>query len=91
MTDLRVDAPALRGASRSLLSAVSSLELPSTMMAPSDDLVGSPDVEAALRLGSRHHALRAELVAGTLGAVGSLPSSAAGVFTDADAAMARAF
>ena len=91
MTDLRVDAAALREASASVLRAASEVRMSSDFVALGDDALSSEAVDYALRLGSRQQVLRAEIAAESLTSVGWAPYAAVAGFADADAALARAF
>jgi hypothetical protein len=93
MSDLRVDASQLRGASTRITGAVARVRFASSLSATATaaGAVGSSQVTATLRGSSAQQTVRARVSADALAKVGSTPAVAAQTFLNTDARLARVF
>ena len=67
------------------------MPLPSSLSALREDVLGTPTVASPLCDGGEHQTARATLVSDALHKVAEYPADAVTSFTEADAALARAF
>ena len=91
MSELRIGASSLHQVSAQIAASVSSLPLAASLSAPREDVLGTPTVASPLRDGSVQQAARADLVSAALHKVAEYPADAVTSFSEADAALARAF
>ncbi|WP_431277707.1 hypothetical protein [Leifsonia poae] len=91
MSELRVGAAHLRLVSTDLSATIAVVPLDPSFCISHDDLLGARPVASGLRDGSAQQASRAHQVSDALQAVARFPASAVTSFSEADAALARAF
>ncbi|MFF1878597.1 hypothetical protein [Leifsonia sp. NPDC058230] len=91
MSELRINASPLHEVSVRITAGVSVVRLDASLSAFRADVLGTTVVASPLRDGSVQQAARAELVAKSLREVARYPLSAVTSFSEADAALARAF
>jgi hypothetical protein len=91
MSELRIRASSLHEVSARFTAAVSSVPFDASLSASREDVLGTPTVASPLSDGSIQQAARATLVSDALHTVAKFPANAVTSFSEADAALARAF
>jgi hypothetical protein len=91
MSDLSIGASQLRHVSTDLNASVSSVSFDPSFCASHDGLLGALQVASGLSDGSAQQASRARHVSDALRTVATYPAKAVTSFSEADAALARAF
>jgi hypothetical protein len=91
MSELRISASSLRDVSAHFTAAVSSVPFDASLSASREDVLGTPLVASPLRDGSMQQSARATFVSDALHTVAKFPANAVASFSEADAALARAF
>ncbi|MFF1574746.1 hypothetical protein ACFVWR_18555 [Leifsonia sp. NPDC058292] len=91
MSVLRIDAALLDDVASKITTSIPSVRFAPELTSADDSHTGAAEVSTAIREAATMQKLRADVTADALLAVGNSPRGVVSTFSDADAALARAF